>query len=78
MDASGFVEALSRPQIVDGLYFKTSTDSEGCLERAFFMLSGALELYCIGAAEKRSVALFDTNVRSLKRPRFSLIYFCVV
>jgi hypothetical protein len=62
LDASGFVEALSRRQIVDGLFYKISTDSEGHLEMAFFLMAGAVELYCIGATEKRNVVLFDTKV----------------
>jgi hypothetical protein len=76
MDASGIVEVLSRLQIVDGLYFKTSTDSEGYLERAFFVPSGALELYWIGAAEKHNVVLFDTKVRIFNFPRFSFMHAC--
>ena len=59
-DATDFVEALQQRLAERGLAYDIHLSDEGRLERAFFLMEGALEIYAGG--DKAQVLVFDTKV----------------
>ena len=60
LDATNMMEALRQREQQDGLFFRSQTDSEGCLKSVFFAMHGAHEIYAVDA--KRQVVEIDTKV----------------
>ena len=59
LDATGFVECLMERTKLQGLYHRYTTDADGCLDKAFFVMAGAIDMYAIG--QRTNVVLFDTK-----------------
>ena len=59
-DATDFVEALQRRHAEHGHVFHIHLSDEGRLDRAFFLMDGALEIYAAGGTAQ--VVVFDTKV----------------
>ena len=66
-DATDFVEALQRRLAERGHAFHIHLSDEGRLERAIFLMDGALEIYAAGGTAPAVV--FDTKVCAPDRPR---------
>jgi hypothetical protein len=61
LDATNLVETLRRREQEEGLFFRSQTDSEGCLTSVFFAMRGAHEIYAIDVDHQ--VVELDTKVR---------------
>ena len=60
-DATDVVEHLRQRQQGQGLFYRSTTDADGCLNRLFFVMAGAHATYAVDA--ERQVVEFDTKVR---------------
>ena len=65
LDATDMLELLRQRQQEQGLFYRTTTDSEGCLNKVFFAMAGAHDIYAVDA--ERQVVEFDTKVRNAAR-----------
>jgi hypothetical protein len=45
LDATNLVEMLREREQQSGLFSRTTTDSEGCLDKVFFVMEGATAIY---------------------------------
>jgi hypothetical protein len=45
LDATNLVEMLRHREVEEGLFQRTTTDQSGCLEKVFFAMKGATEIY---------------------------------
>lgn len=61
MDATNLVETLRRREQEEGLFFRSQTDSEGCLTNVFYAMRGAHEIYAVDVDHQ--VVELDTKVR---------------
>jgi hypothetical protein len=61
LDATNLVETLRRREQEEGLFFRSQTDSEGCLTSVFFAMPNAHEIYAVDV--DRQVVELDTKVR---------------
>ena len=58
-DATNFTEYSRKRQNDKDLYFDTTTDTDGCLEKVFWVLEGGLDLWAEGY--ESNCVLFDTS-----------------
>jgi hypothetical protein len=65
LDATNLTEMLRQREQDHGLFYRTTTDGEGCLKNVFFAMHGAHETYAVDA--KHQVVVFDTKVRRRRR-----------
>jgi hypothetical protein len=66
LDATNLVELLRLREQEHGLFYRTTTDGEGCLKNVFFAMAGAHDIYAVDA--RHQVVEFDTKVRSATQP----------
>jgi hypothetical protein len=61
MDATNFVGHLKDREVQQGLFQRTTTDSEGCLKEVFFQMAGSTAMY--GIEPEHQVVEIDHKVR---------------
>ena len=62
-DASGFLEKLRERQQNESLFCRYTEDEDGCLDKVFYVMAGANEIYA--ADLENNIAVFDTKARAL-------------
>jgi hypothetical protein len=45
LDATNLVEMLRQREMEEGLFQRTTTDQSGCMDKVFFVMKGATEIY---------------------------------